>query len=250
MNWLFFFISFPLFSQSVFQNSIKNIIIDNKHISDITSVQDGDVAPIIYINNPNFSDLPVSEKKIKFIDFILPAILLEKDKIKKGYNYVLDHFDNTNINDTIQSLYDYCNCDNSYDLLLCLKEQPNSIIIAQAAIESGWGTSRFFLEGNNLFGIHTYNNDVNNLEANNSSLVYVKKYNNISESISHYLRTLAKGYAYENYRVNRLKDITSIELIQELIMYSERRDFYVKDLKSIIDYNNLTIYDHLELKHD
>ena len=81
MNWLFLFFPFPLFSQSVFQNSIKNIIIDNKHISDIESVQGGDVAPIIYINNPNFSNLPVSEKKIKFIDFILPAILLEKEKI-------------------------------------------------------------------------------------------------------------------------------------------------------------------------
>ena len=250
MKWLLLCMSFPLFSQSVFQNTISSIYIDNTNISDISSCEDGDVLPIIYLNIPDFSGLNVSEKKAKFVDFILPAILLEKEKIKKGYNYVLQHFENTNINDTIKSLYHYCNCNTSYELLLCLKEQPNSIIIAQAAIESGWGTSRFFLEGNNLFGIHTYNNDVSKLEANNSSLVYVKKYNTISESISHYLRTLAKGYAYENYRINRLKDTSSIELIQALMMYSERRELYVKDLEAIIEYNNLTIYDDFELKYD
>ena len=108
----------------------------------------------------------------------------------------------------------------------------------------------FFLEGNNLFGIHTSINDINKLEANNSSLVYVKKYNNISESISHYLRTLAKGYAYETFRSNRLKDLSLFDLLQELIMYSARRELYVKDLESIIDFNNLTKYDDFELKYD
>ena len=53
-------------------------------------------------------------------------------------------------------LYDYCNCATIQELYYCLSEQPNSIIIAQAAIESGWGTSRFFLEGFNLFGIHSF----------------------------------------------------------------------------------------------
>ena len=250
MTRLFLCISLPILSQSVFQNTISSIYIDNNNISDISSFKDGVVAPIIYLNQPNFSELTVNEKKSKFIDFILPAILLEKEKIKQCYNYVLNNFNSVNVNDTIKSLYNYCNCDTYYELLLCLKEQPNSIILAQAAMESGWGTSRFFLEGNNLFGIHTYNNDESKLEANNSSLVYVKKYNTISESISHYLRTLAKGYAYENYRIKRLNDISSIELIQELRMYSERRELYVKDLESIIEYNDLIVYDNFELKYD
>ena len=250
MKWLFICISFPLFSQSVFENTIRSIYIDNNNISDISSFKDGDVAPIIYLNIPNFSELTVTEKKLNFIYFLLPAILLEKEKIKKAYNYVVNHLEDTNVNDTIQSLYNYCNCTSSHELLLCLKEQPNSIILAQAAVESGWGTSRFLLEGNNLFGIHTYNNDVSKLKANNSSLVYVKKYNTISESISHYLRTLAKGYAYENYRINRFKDVSPIELIHELKIYSERRELYIKDLESIIEYNNLTLYDNFELIDD
>ncbi|RPG60026.1 MAG: hypothetical protein CBD51_001995 [Flavobacteriales bacterium TMED191] len=248
--WLMLYLSFPLISQSVFDNSVNSIFIENNTITDIACVNNGDVAPYIYINSIDFSDLIISDKKSKFIDFILPAILIEKEKIKKGYNYVLDKFDKDHINDTIKSLFNYCNCETYEALLLCLKEQPNSIIIAQAAIESGWGTSRFFLEGNNLFGIHTSINDINKLEANNSSLVYVKKYNNISESISHYLRTLAKGYAYETFRSSRLKDLSLFDLIQELIMYSARRELYVKDLESIIDFNNLTKYDDFELKYD
>lgn len=248
--WLILYVSFPLLSQSVFDNSVNSINIENNNIDDIVSVNNGSVAPFIYTNTPDFSKLIIGAKKSKFIDFILPAILIEKEKIKKSYNYVLDKFDKDNINDTIKSLFHYCNCETYEVLLLCLKEQPNSIIIAQAAIESGWGTSRFFLEGNNLFGIHTSINDVNKLEANNSSRVYVKKYNSISESISHYLRTLAKGYAYETFRLSRINDLSTFDLIQGLIMYSTRRELYVKDLGSIIDFNNLTKYDDFELKYD
>ena len=63
------------------------------------------------------------------------------------YNYILSNFDILHKNDQTIKLYDYCKCNSTKELLMCFTEQPNSIIIAQAAIESGWGTSRFFLEG-------------------------------------------------------------------------------------------------------
>ena len=161
---MFICISIPLFSQfTFFQNTISSIYIDNDNVSDMSSFKDGDVVRLFISIFPNFSELTVTEKKLNFIYFLLPAILLEKEKIKKAYNYVVNHLEDTNVNDTIQSLYNYCNCTSSHELLLCLKEQPNSIILAQAAVESGWGTSRFF-RGNNLFGIHTYNNDVSKLK--------------------------------------------------------------------------------------
>ena len=250
MKLLFLIISFPVFSQSIFVDSINLIYVNNKLIEDIHSTQNNVVKPIKYLNIPVFSDLILSEKKQKFIDFILPAILIEKNKINKAYDYVINHSHNIDNNDTISQFYDYCNCDTYPNLLLCLKEQPNSIIIAQAAIESGWGTSRFFIEGNNLFGIHTNSKDLNKLQANNSSLVYVKKYNSISESISHYLRTLARGYAYEIYRKNRFGDIPVIELVNYLSMYSIRRESYIQDLKDMITYNNLLKYDTIELRYD
>jgi len=150
------------------------------------------------------------------------------------------------MNDTTKYLYDYCNCNTPVQLLVCLTEHPNSIAIAQAAIESGWGTSRFFLEGNNLFGIHTHSTDSSKLEANNSSLIYVKKYNNIAESISHYLRTLARVSAYSLFRESRANSEDVMCAIRYLHKYSERRGAYIDDLEIIIDYNNLLSYDSLK----
>jgi len=218
-------------------------------MSDIVSTKDGDVFPVVYLNQPDFSDLIVNEKKRKFIDFILPAILIEKEKIKTAYHYVLDNFDNLYLNDKTKPLYDYCACDTAYELLLCFTEQPNSIIIAQAAIESGWGTSRFFLEGFNLFGIHAYNNDDQTLKAQNSSRVYVKKYSSVSESISHYLRTLARAGAYSEFRKQRANSNDVMHIINYLTNYSERREVYIDDIESIIEYNKLCQYDTFTINH-
>ena len=133
-------------------------------------------------------------------------------------------------------------------MLLCLSEQPTSIIIAQAAIESGWGTSRFFVEGFNLFGIHSYKSDEPKIKATGSldSDIYVKKYDSISSSIFDYLRTLAKGYAYNNFRKIRAEEVDVTDMIKYLDRYSERRELYINDLKSIIEYNHLMYYDTLE----
>tara|TARA_B100000902_G_scaffold383827_1_gene423183 strand:- start:3062 stop:3892 length:831 start_codon:yes stop_codon:yes gene_type:complete len=247
MSLIFLFISSSLFSQSIFDNTTSVIYVDNKVISDVVSIKDSGLKPIIYMNKPDFSDLAIMEKKAKFIDFILPTILIEKEKIKRAYNYVLKNFDSIyyEMNDTTKYLYDYCNCNTPGHLLVCLTEQPNSIAIAQAAIESGWGTSRFFLEGNNLFGIHTHSADSSKLEANNSSLIYVKKYNNIGESISHYLRTLAGVSAYSLFRESRANSEDVMCTIRFLHKYSERRGAYIDDLETIIDYNNLLYYDSL-----
>ena len=242
-------ISFPMFSQSILENSISIIYVDNKSFDDINSTINGDVLPIIYLNNPDFSNLIVSQKKRKFIDFILPAVLIEKDKIQKAYNYVLDNFNDLNLNDETALLYEYCNCETAYELLLCFTEQPTSIIIAQAAIESGWGTSRFFLEGFNLFGIHAYGNNSQTLKAQNSSRVHVKKYNNISESISHYLRTLARAGAYSEYRKHRANSNDVLHIINYLTNYSERRKLYIDDVRSIIQFNKLYRYDTLKINH-
>ncbi|MBJ04434.1 MAG: hypothetical protein CMP65_00840 [Flavobacteriales bacterium] len=247
---VFVLFSLTVIAQSIFLESFNPIYIDNKSIKDIQNHNNVYVRPLKYLNTPNFAELSVSEKKIKFINFILPSILLEKNKIKKAYDYILNNYEIKHNNDTINELFEYCNCDTKNCLLLCLKAQPNSIIIAQAAIESGWGTSRFFIEGNNLFGVHTQSNDPNKIKAKNSSPVYVKKYNSISESISHYLRTLASGYFYEQYRINRFNNINSIDLINYLSMYSIRRESYIEDLNSIIIYNNLLMYDNLELIYD
>ena len=119
--------------------------------------------------------------------------------------------------------------------------------MAQAAIESGWGTSRFFSEGFNLFGVHASKYDKQSIQAYESEKIYVKKYNDILESIHHYLRTLAKDRYYTEFRKKRFLSNDVYSLIQYLNSYSERGEEYVKDLGSIINYNKLYQYDTIKL---
>jgi len=248
IKFIFLLTSIPLSSQSLFESPLTIILLDIENADDIRTFKIDSSEFYVYTQVPDLSQLSTHDRKKKFIDLILPSILIEKSKIKTAYNYVLDNFDNIYPNNLTQSLYDYCNCITAYELLLCLSEQPSSIIIAQAAIESGWGTSRFFVEGFNLFGIHSYKSDESKIKATGSldSDIYVKKYDSISSSIFDYLRTLAKGYAYNNFRKIRAEEVDVTDMIKYLDRYSERRELYINDLKSIIEYNKLMYYDTLE----
>tara|TARA_B100001142_G_scaffold330177_1_gene396789 strand:- start:8335 stop:9138 length:804 start_codon:yes stop_codon:yes gene_type:complete len=243
MLFYFFLSSLPLYSQTFFESKIDPILIDIDNASEIQNLNSDSLKWYLYSQVPDLSKLTPDNRKKKFINFILPAILIEKEKIKTAYDYVFDNFNKINPNEITQPLFDYCNCIDKYELLLCLSDQPNSIIIAQAAIESGWGTSRFFKQGYNLFGVHTTKNDSNKMAANDSQLIYVKKYNSISESISHYLRTLARVDAYHEFREQRVVSNDVKKLISYLTNYSERRELYVEDILEIIEYNQLCRYD-------
>jgi Bax protein len=253
LKYVFFLILLPLASLSQnFFNIKKNIIyIDANTSEDIVDLDLHNIRPFVYTKIPDLSGLTPSDKKNKFISMILPSILIEKDKLKDIYSHVLNNMDIIEEDKDIQLLYDYCDCIDPNNLLLCLFENPTSVMLAQAAIESGWGTSRFFLEGFNLYGIHSFNIKDNRIQANNTlddSPVYVKKYPDVLSSISDYLRTLGRVDSYAKYRETRMKSKNVIEMLQYLSKYSERRELYVKDISSIISFNNLTQYDTLKIK--
>ena len=239
---LFLSILFPLFSQSVIDSNIEPIYIHAESADDIRDFTLDSISPFIYTNIPDLSILDVSTRKQKFIELILPVILFEKARIKKMYNMIDEK--------SPDFLYDYCSCETIKKLYYCLSEQPNSIIIAQAAIESGWGTSRFFLEGFNLFGIHSFYSGDMKIKAQGSGTskpVYVKKYDSILSSVSDYLRTLAKSNAYSDFRIARFHNHSVNDMLLYLENYSIRRELYINDLKEIIEYNNLFIYDNIEI---
>jgi len=239
---LFLSILFPLCSQSVIDFNIQPIYIHAESAYDIREFNSDSISPFIYTNIPDLSILDVAARKKKFIALILPAILFEKARVKKMYDMIDES--------APEFLYDYCNCKTVEALYYCLAEQPTSIIIAQAAIESGWGTSRFFLEGFNLFGIHSFYSGDMKIKAagsDTSKPVYVKKYDGILSSVSDYLRTLAKSNAYSEYRISRFQNDSINDLLLYLEKYSIRRELYISDLQNIIEYNNLFIYDNLEI---
>ena len=195
------------------------------------------------------SNLDVRKKKEAFINLILPSILIEKERIKIMREYVFENKNGLPLDTKSKVIIDYCGCNEINSLLMCLTEQPTSIILAQAAIESGWGTSRFFIEGNNLFGIHSYNLEDERMKALNSDdPVFVKKYDSISESIYDYLRNLAKSYAYKDFIEKRFLKKKPTDLIMYLEKYSIRRHKYTNDLRKIMVANNFTSYDILKLK--
>ncbi len=126
-------------------------------------------------------------------------------------------------------------------LLKRLRTHPVSIVIAQAALETGWGSSRFYREANNIFGIWSFNKNEPRMAAGvkreGVKTIYVKKYANLEDSIEGYYRMMAKGRAYKEFRTVRLHTDNPFEIIPYLDHYSELRHEYVKRLYYVIKSN-------------
>ena len=109
------------------------------------------------------------------------------------------------------------------------------VLLAQAALESGWGHSRFSLEGKNLFGIRTYDlREPHMLPSNNPKKWGVRVYMHECDSVQHYIDILNSGSAYEKYRElrdNGIKD--SLLYVETLGAYAADKKYFPK-LKSII----------------
>ena len=111
---------------------------------------------------------------------------------------------------------------------------PYEMIIAQAALESGWGSSRFATEGNNLFGIRTFSKDIPHMRP-----VGIKKwpgwgvriFASKCDSVKEYVRLLNEHPAYEEFRILRTKMLVDndpldpVKLIKKLDKFSTTVDY-------------------------
>ena len=98
------------------------------------------------------------------------------------------------------------------------------VLLAQAALESGWGNSRFALEGKNLFGIRTYNlTEPHMLPSNNPKKWGVRVYMHECDSVQHYIDIINNGKAYEMYR--KLRD----NGVEDSLLYVETLGAYASD---------------------
>ncbi|TDX51413.1 glucosaminidase domain-containing protein [Orenia marismortui] len=131
---------------------------------------------------------------------------------------------------------------------------PLSLVLSQAACESGWGTSRFTKVANNVFGEWTFSENVAGVvpKARPANATYkIRKFETIEEAIASYLNNLNSHYAYEKlWEIrstlrNNNQNLDSLKLAAGLINYSERREDYVEQVKDIIEYNNLKKIDEL-----
>jgi Bax protein len=123
-------------------------------------------------------------------------------------------------------------------------------VLAQAAVESGWGQSRFFLEGSNLFGVWSFDEHEPRIAATKTrgnKYIYLRSYKDMSESIVHYFEILGRAKPYKPLRTARLKTDNPFILLRHLTKYSERGAAYTRQLRKIIKINNLTKFDHYEI---
>ena len=128
---------------------------------------------------------------------------------------------------------------------------PSSIVLAQAANESGWGTSRFAREFNALFGEYTYDfsKGVVPLLREEGKKYLVKSFDSIDKSVQSYFNNLNSHYAYVDFRevrkiMREKNNFSNIKLlVNELDSYAADKN-YIKTINLIIDANKLNQFDN------
>ena len=135
-----------------------------------------------------------------------------------------------------------------------MDEIPTSMIIAQAAKETGWGTSRFAQEGNALFGQWTWSGEgIKPANADKDTTHKIMKFNVLQASVKAYQRNLNTHSSYRDFRSARaeMRDngekLDSTALTEHLDSYAETGKEYVKILQQIIRQNNLEDFDDAKL---
>lgn len=234
--------------------TVRTEIVKIRSPKQIEPLPEGFVKPLLYTNISGLERLPVPEAKLKFIAAVLPAILVAKNEIETLSIKMSTLKDNGKWDETDSVFYietkDRYKAKDIDDLIFRIGTLPNSIVLAQAAVESGWGQSRFFLEGNNLFGVWSYNANDSRMAAGRTrqgKTIYLRAYPDMSRSILHYFEILGSSNAYRSLRKARQLTSDPLEILPHLKNFSERRSAYTKQLKEVILHNNLTKYDEYKI---
>jgi Bax protein len=220
------------------------------------------VKPVALDSFPREIKMIENTKKRKefFIQIVLPLILQENNNIKldrtRLFN-IINKSNNTNVEkkwlDKKYKQYGIPSKDLSI-LKIRMDDIPVSLALAQAAKETGWGTSRFAQEGNALFGQWTWSGDgLKPKEADENEGHKVMKFNVLQASVRAYQRNLNTHSTYRKFRLARAKlrdagkPLDSIILSKYLNEYAETGEQYVEILKKIINQNNLKDFDNAKL---
>ncbi len=250
-------------------DALKAMLLDN----DLWNIDANDViTPLVISAFPeNLSSLAIDDKKKIFLHSLLPIALTANreidrerlrlfdilassgalpgnfrlDSIPVGWQDILSEDDEM----WLVSLEDRYNATDIKALKKRMRRVPVSLVMAQAALESSWGTSRFAKEGNNLFGLRTYGETgITPQGVTGKSTYRVASYNTILDSVHAYILTLNSHRLYSKFRKIRLSTQDPTLLSKGLIYYSERRKEYVSQVNRIIKYNSLKKFDTVQLQ--
>jgi len=197
------------------------------------------------------------KKKDTFIKIVMPLILDENDKILEDRNKlfrILGKPSNTRGEKVWlkRRFKDYkVDGEDIAELKLRMDAIPTSLAIAQAAKESGWGTSRFALDGNAMFGQWTWSEEgIEPSEKTKNQGHKILKFPMLQSSVKAYMKNLNTHRGYSELRNERAElrrknqNISGLDLVDYLYNYAQTGSEYVKILKKIIQQNNLTDFDN------
>lgn len=233
---------------------VETTLITVDSLDQVVLLKDSLVKPILYNKVLGLENLPTPKAKRIFISAVLPAVLIarhyvEENKMKLSFLKEKTKWEkqDSTFYETLKVRYQAKNID---DLIARMITLPNSIVLAQAAVESGWGQSRFFLEGSNLFGVWSFSKNEPRIAAartRNQKYIYLRSYKDMSESIVHYFEILGRAKPYKPLRSARAKTDNPYILLKHLMKYSERGAAYTRQLRKMIRINNLTKFDRYEI---
>lgn len=244
------------------------LLLESYHY-DLTAVRDTQLVPQVFATDipHHLASLPVPEKTSTFIRLLLPSVvkvnedieavraevIVLRDKVQEGGALTDEEsgwlaalgqdygVDDAGIDDV-----------GFGDLLRRVDSVPVAMVMAQGIDESGWGTSRFAIEGNALYGQHLSSKGGKSITSA-SGKVKVAAFDDIYHSTASYIHNLNATRAYASFRETRERmrreneSITGLEMVEALSEYSERGLDYVDDLKSIIRHYKLDSYDDVSL---
>lgn len=125
---------------------------------------------------------------------------------------------------------------------------PASLILTQGAIESAWGTSRFFREANNAFGVWSTNPNEPRIAAKGSRgdfTPHLKKYATLKDTVEDITLIISRSSAYSGARKMIWEGKSPYEIAGGLTKYSEEGKEYVRKVRSTLKYNNFHEYDNM-----
>lgn len=244
--------------------SYKDIVLAcDKAGFDLKETRKTKLVPRVYFENfPEdfFKIENVSNKKKLFFQTLLPLILHANEEIEKDRNRLLDINSRLEQGDEISlkeqewltALKENYKADNLsiQKLLKKVDKVPVSIALAQAAVESGWGTSRFAVEGNAIYGEHTWSGKgMIPMGRETGETFLVKQFDSLYDSIASYSYNLNTGKSYVGMRNARMeareedKVFSGLKASEFMHDYSEIDERYIRSLKSVIRQNKLIDFD-------
>ena len=229
----------------------------------LKNIRDGQKVKPIYLTKlpKDLKTLGDTKKKRElFIRILLPLILKENEKIiedrKKLFKILSKSFNTIGERVWLKRRFKEYKIDDRdlAQLKMRMDIVPVSIALAQAANESGWGTSRFALEGNALFGQWTWSKKgISPADQDPNKTHKVLQFQILKASVKAYKNNLNTHNAYKEFRETRAKlrekgkQITGLDLTKYLVKYAGIGEKYVEILEAIIRNNSLTDFDKADL---